>query len=63
MLHRSRSSFGLCVRAGPVNRWHRDIDQTEVHGELTAMVDQMIDGLPDYRAARHREDHVIPMLQ
>ena len=46
-----------------VDRGHRYVEQPQVHCQLPAMMRQVGDCLPDYRALRHGEEHLVAHLE
>src|SRR6185436_13761461 len=46
-----------------VDRWKRHVVETQIDGELAAMVDQVIDVRAHHGAARRREEHAIAVFE
>ncbi|TMQ68507.1 MAG: hypothetical protein E6K78_00725 [Candidatus Eisenbacteria bacterium] len=64
---RARPLAGLrlppLVGRRPVDRGQRHVDQSQVDAQLSAMVNQVIDGLANHRDARQGEEHAIAGLE
>ena len=51
------------VGGGAVDRWHRHVHEAEIDRQLSAMVDEVIDGRTNGLAARRREQYLVAHLE
>src|SRR2546426_4188098 len=51
------------VRCGAVDRREQDVVEAEVHAELPAMMDEMVDVCAHHGAARHGHEDTVAMLE